>query len=231
MEQGSAVALSTADRHMCWPWTQLRSGFTSVTSWGWVPSSWVAGGPQLPTHGTSGPGKTRCPPWSCPSSGELRTVVLDLGPAGPSQLGEHIQPLHLLCIVAWSPDASQSLSATCFGNYPPQHSLADDFSWLALPRGNVTGHGLPAIPAQNWEALRDLGSLCAPLSLTAGLPGHSSCCLSIISSPALGWPVLHTERRVPEVLAASVVGRVADPKDVHIQSPSICGYDMGSLQV
>lgn len=87
------------------------------------------------------------PTGSCPSSGELRTVELDLSPAGPGQLGEHIQPLHLLCIVARSSDASQSLSATCFGNYPPQHSLADDFSWLVLPRCNVTGLGLPAIPA------------------------------------------------------------------------------------
>lgn len=193
MEQGSAVALSTADGHMCCPWTQPRSGFTSVTSWGWVPSLWVAGGPQLPTHGTSGPGRTWCPPSSCPSSGELRTVVLDLSPAGPSQLGEHVQPLHLLCIVARSSDASQSLSATCFGNYPPQHGLADDFSWLALPHSNVTGHGLPAIPAQTWEALGDPRSLHAPLSLTAGLPGHSSCRLSIISSPVLGRPALHTE--------------------------------------
>ena len=193
VEQGSAVALSTADGHMCCPWTQPRSGFTSMTSWGWVPSSWVAGGPQLPTHSTSGPGRTRCPPSSCPSSGELRTVMLDLSLAGLGQLGEHVQLLHLLCIVARSSDASQSLSATCFGNYPPQHGLADDFSWLALPRSNVIGHGLPAIPAQNWEDLGDPRSLRAPLSLTVGLPGHSSCRLSIISSPVLSRPILHTE--------------------------------------
>lgn len=28
-----------------------------------------------------------------------------------------------------------------------------------------------------------------------------------------------------------MVGGVADPKDVHIQTPSIHGYEMGSLQV
>lgn len=39
---------------------------------------------------------------------------------GRSAVGGHSQPLHLLCIAAWSDDASASLSATCFGNHPRQ---------------------------------------------------------------------------------------------------------------
>lgn len=41
--QGSAVALSTAGGAHVLPLDITRSGFTSVTSWGWVLSSWVAG--------------------------------------------------------------------------------------------------------------------------------------------------------------------------------------------
>lgn len=65
-----------------------------------------------------------------------------------------------------------------FGNYPPQHSLADDFSWLVLLACNVTGLGPACHSSLELGGSRGPGSLCAPLSLTMGLPGHSSCHLS-----------------------------------------------------